>query len=412
MSATPWMTTDDLVEAIKRKIAMPTFQSTFSYDDIVKFLNEEMMISQVPRLLQYHEEYYVFKKRIPLKSNVSRYAIPDRAVGMRLRDIKFVDTNGNYFDLTQIPADDKAFFQRSIGQNDAIHKFYVEGNDIVLTPTTITSPTGSLEMFFYIRPNQLAANTRAAICSSLQKTITISNNATVTDSLSTVVIDNVSFVPKTVLDPQAVNEFLIGVDANATAANLAAAITNSASFSYLTATANSNTVTIISSNATMPWIVNNDANCYTFTNQHQVVCSTTIPSNITTSVLVDLLQTRPGHRTYGYDVKPQAVSGSTIVINDSDMPATFIVGDYICEQYECIIPYLPPDLHNGLAEMASSRILAAQGDAAGLQMAQAKIEEIDKQTNRIIADRAESTPLKLNARGSILRYGRMGRNRW
>ena len=411
MARTPWATTNDLIEMVSRKIALPIYQATFSNDDIINFLNEEMMVSQVPAILQYHEEYFVYKKRVPLKSNITRYSIPDRAIGMRLRDIKFVDTNGNYFDLTQIAADDKAFFQRSIGSNDSIHKFYVEGNDIVLTPTTITSPSGSLEMFFYIRPNQLTVNSRAAICSSLQKVITISDNSTITDSLNTIVIDNISFIPKTILDGGA-NEFLIGVDANATASNLATAITNSSNLSNVTATVLNNVVTIISSNTTMPWTINNTTNCYTFSNQHQVVCSSTIPSNITMNTLVDILQTRPGHKTQNYDVKPVTVSGSTIILNDSDMPDSFIVGDYICEQYECIIPYIPPDLHNALAERAAARILAAQGDAAGLQMSQAKIQEIDQQTNRIIADRAESTPLKLNARGSILRYMRMGRNRW
>jgi len=412
MASKPWKTTDELVEMVKRKIALPIFQSTFSKQDVIDFLNEEMMISQIPSLLQYHEEYFVFKKEIPLVNHVSRYPIPDRSIGMRLRDIKYVDSNRNYFDMSQIPADDKAFFQRAIGSNQALHKFYIEGNDIVLTPTFMASPSGSLALFFYIRPNQLVENSRAAISSSFIKTITISDNSTITDSLNTIVINNISFVPKTVLDPGAVNEFLIGVDANATATNLANTITNSASFDYLTATANTNVVTITSSKHSMPWSINNDTNCYTFVNQHQIVCSDIIPSNISTSVLVDLLQTNAGHKIYDYDIKPQAISGNIIILNDSNVPDTYVVGDYICEQHECIIPYLPPDLHNALAERASSRILAAQGDSAGLQMAQAKIQEIDQQTNRIIGDRAESTPLKLNARGSILRYTKMGRNRW
>lgn len=410
--ATPWKTTDELVEMIKRKIALPIYQSTFSKQDVVDFINEEMLISQVPNLLQYHEEYYVYKVVIPLVLNKTKYSIPDRAIGMRLRDIKYVDTNENYFDLSQIAADDKAFFQRSIGANDAIHKFYIEGNDVVLTPTTLTSPSGSLAMFFYIRPNQLVFNERAAISTSFQKTVTISDNSALVDSLSAITLRNINMVPKTALDTGAINEFLIGATAADTATNLAAAITSSPSFSDLTASANAGVVTIVSSDQSIPWFVQNVPACYTYANQHEIVCSSLIPSNITTSVLVDLLQTKPGHKICNYDIKPVAVSGSTVVINDSDVPDSFIVGDYVCQQHECIIPYLPPDLHNGLAEFASARILAAQGDAAGLQMAQAKMAEIDKQTNRIIGDRAESTPLKLNARGSILRYTRMGRNRF
>lgn len=407
--ATPWKTTDELVEMVSRKIALPIYQSTFSKTDIINFLNEEMLISQVPSILQYHEEYYVYMVEVPMKSNVTRYAIPDRAIGMRLRDIKFVDQSGNFFDMSQIPADDKAFFQRSVGANESVHKFYVEGNDIVLTPTVVTAPTGKLAMYFYIRPNQLVDNTRAAITSSFVKTITISTNANIQAETSSIVLNDISFVP--VASSPAANQFVIGVDAATTATNLAASINaNTTLNSYLIATALSGIVTLTSSLSKITWTVNN-TNCYTFANQHQLVCTAAIPSNITTSVLIDMLQTKPGHRIYKYDIKPVTVSGSTIIVSDEDVPDTFIVGDYVCQQNECIIPYLPPDLHNGLAERASTRILAAQGDAAGLQMAQGKIQEIDAQTNRLIGDRAESTPLKLNARGSILRYTKMGTRR-
>lgn len=408
-NTTPWKTTDELVEMIKRKIAIPIYQTTFSKQDIIDFLNEEMMISQVPSILEYHNEYYVYQKTYRLQSNLSRYPIPDRAIGMRLRDIKFVDTNGNYFDLTQIPADDKAFFQRSVGANESIHKFYIEGNDIVLTPNLTASPeTGSIAMFFYIRPNQLVSNERAAIISSLVKTITISNNSNIQAVTSAIQINGLPFSPVTSSPGYA--QFIIGVDETATATNLAAAINATTLNSYITATSLGPIVTLTSSATPMYWIITN-TNCYTYVDQHQLVSSSDIPSNITTTSLVDFLQTRPGHKIYTYDISPVNVSTNIIFINDSDMPNTFTVGDYICVENECIIPYLPPDLHNALAERASTRILAAQGDAAGLQMAQAKIQEIDQQTNRIIADRAESTPLKLNARGSILRYSKMGTRR-
>ena len=408
MAITPWKTTNELVEMIKRKIALPIYQSTFSDTDLENFLNEEMMISQVPAVLQYHHEYYVYQVTVPMQTNVSRYQIPGRAIGIRLRDIKYVDQQGNYFDMTQIAADDKAFFQRSLGSNEAVQTFYIEGNDVVLTPASVTTPTGSLAMYFYIRPNQLVSNDRAAITSSFTKSIQISNNANIQAVTSAIEVNGIVFSPVTSSPGE--NQFVIGVDATTTGTNLANAINASSLSSYIMATNNSGTVTLTSSNLPMYWSITN-TNCYTYTDTHNLVCTTDIPSNITSSVLIDLLQTKPGHRIHSYDITPVTVSTDTIVINDSDLPSTFIVGDYICQENECIIPYLPPDLHNGLAERASGRILAAQGDAAGLQMTQSKIDEIDKQTNRLIGDRAESTPLKLNGRNSILRFTRMGSRR-
>jgi hypothetical protein len=53
----PWMTSDDLLESVKRKISFPSSQSTFTDADILAFANEELMISQVPSVMSFHEEY-------------------------------------------------------------------------------------------------------------------------------------------------------------------------------------------------------------------------------------------------------------------------------------------------------------------------------------------------------------------
>ena len=114
---------------------MPIAQNLFSEDDILKFANEEMAISQIPSILEMHEEYLVTTKLVALTSTQPRYSIPDRAIGMKLRDPFWQDNYGNIFQMSQVTEEDKAFFQRSIGANQAIHKYYIEGNDVVLAPT-------------------------------------------------------------------------------------------------------------------------------------------------------------------------------------------------------------------------------------------------------------------------------------
>ena len=84
MGIRPWMTSNELIEAVKRKIALPINQRTFSEEDILAFSNEELMISQVPDILMYHEEFFVFSEDVTLIPNVQRYAIPERAMGMKL----------------------------------------------------------------------------------------------------------------------------------------------------------------------------------------------------------------------------------------------------------------------------------------------------------------------------------------
>lgn len=169
----PYYTSNDLIAAIQRKIAMPLSQQTFSADDLLRFANEEMFLGLVPSMMLYHQEYMVFPVVVPLVGNNSRYSIPDRSVGIRFRDVFYQDTQvpPNLFEMARVDADDKAFYQRNVGANTSIHKFYIEGNDIVLMPQLEGDAIGSLVFYIYLRPNQLVQNSRAATCTSITNSL-------------------------------------------------------------------------------------------------------------------------------------------------------------------------------------------------------------------------------------------------
>lgn len=535
---TPWMTTSDLIASVKRKISFPVSQVTFTNNDIISMANEEMFIAQVPSVLIYHEEYFVTYKVVPLQTNLNIYPIPNRATGMKLRDLFWQDQNGNLFEMTRVEEHDKAFYQMNGGSNQAIHTFYVQGNDVVLTPGVVNSPTGSLVFVFYLRPNQLVKNDRAATIQSFVQTILVNNslvnpldtvtlvtnphfintfpfnnanelilnpthntsfiytavntlggtissitsysqdqvlitsanhqlstgqsviisgsnsNPSVDGTYRIQVIDSNSYImPSSILIPgtsgtfTSPNQFQIGVSNAATAAALAGAI--------------SSTEAIISANQNGDMINLQYANIFTQVQTSNIygflIPNTTLginfkslPStytddetNITESlfgnnVLIDFLQTEPGHRIYLYDIKipNTGISGTTITFpiksllvptgtinNVATNPSINIgstvqltlanlkVGDYICLANESIIPYLPPDLHNGLAERTSARILAALGDTAGLQTANAKIAEIETRQGNLLDNRSEGTPQKVVNRHGLLRYGSLGTTR-
>lgn len=175
MAYTPWMTSQQIIESVKRKIMFPTSQQTFTDDDILAFANEEMAISQVPSVLEFHEEYFVFVDEIPLVQGTNRYAIPERALGMKLRDVKYKDINGNLFDMARIAPEDKAFYQRNIGTSETLSKYYIEGNDVVLLPALVVTDAVSLMFYYFLRPNQLVQNSRACIIQSFNNNITVIN---------------------------------------------------------------------------------------------------------------------------------------------------------------------------------------------------------------------------------------------
>lgn len=430
MSAKPYYTSSDLIAAVKRKIFLPISQATLTELDVLSFLNEEMFISQVPSVLQFHQEYFVFPVVVPLRPNVLRYPVPNRAIGMRLRDIFWQDQNGNLFELTRIQSEDKAFYQRNDGANQAIHKYYMESNDIVLTPPNLSSPTGSLVFYIFIRPNQLVYNNRAATVTAFSKTLTVDNsNINVGDALTISIFGDSGAATRYVLTatsgtPSA-NQFLIGADSIATATNLSLAILGLGileNSSNGTPSTNTVTITYDELNTTFTTVnANNQTTLGIIVESQQGIVFDNVPTtwlNPVTNIseplfanglLVDFLQTNPGHKIKAYDklIPSNGISSNTINFAQQDVPIDFEIGDYICLQNECIIPFLPPDLHNGLAERACARILAALGDQTGLAMSNAKIQEIDSKQGNLLDNRVDGDPLKVTARKSLLRFGKV-----
>ena len=312
MSFLPYMTSTDLIESVQRKIAFPLSQNSFNDEDILHFANEEMMLSMVPQILSYHEEFFVWKEKIPLEKDRFNYPIPPRAIGMKLKDVFYEDPIGNLFEMTRVNPSDKDYYQRNTGTDMNIHKYYYENNDIVLAKSAVTSSVGYVRMEYFIRPNQLVVNERAAIISEITRT---------------------------------------GDDV--------------------------------------------------------FVKFTSLPSHITTGSKVDVLQTESGHKMYSKDNDfPSVETDGSYKFNKTAIPVDVVVGDYICSQYECIIPQAPDDLHSGLAERVCARILASLSDFQGLAESKDKLKDIEYRQGNLIDNRTESACQKIVSRHSVLRYNK------
>lgn len=432
----PYLTTNDLVEAVKLTMSFPLSQNSFTYNNIVSFLNQELQLNAVPTLLEEHQEYLVYKKAVPLVSNISRYPIPDRSIGMTLRDVKFADQSGNYYDITRIAPDDKAFFQQSNGSNQTVGKFYLEGNEMVLTPQLISNPTGFLIQFFHLRPNYLVRNERAAVIKHFNKKITLVNNSLISagDKIQVIVgVQSPSPINLTLTATSGVpssTEFLIGATASITAANIVTAINNQAITGLTASVVDVSNVEFQYTDISDTFSITNNT-AFNIDNINLEVEFDQLPgtytdpdTDVTTTLytqgcLVDFLQTNPGHRTYTYDVSMVSISGlrakfpvaqlQNYMSNSNGGTLEFYpikVGDYICLQNECIIPQIPPELHHALAERAASRVLMAIGDREGYAASMAKIQEMDRKQQTLIGSRVESSVPKVFNRYSLLRLGK------
>lgn len=405
MAATPWLTSNSLLNTIKIRIMLPDYQVTLSDDDILLLANQEMMLSQVPAVMQYHAEYFTSNAIIPLEDNRNRYPIPERAIASKIRDLFFQDSNNNLYEMTCINADDISFYQPSNAPYTYKY-YYIEGNDVVIVPNLTGTTTGNLYFRYYLRPGQLVVDDRAAIISSFGKQVTVDNSLLVAGD--TITIDDVAFTA--VAGVPSTNEFQIAGTSVLTASNLVTAINTNGIVSATNGSGSSATVLYTFSDRNLVSSVTGSG--LTIGSDLVLTC-TSVPSNITSGTYVDLLQTKSGHKTYNISIllASNSTSATTILIPDSSVSTEIIVGDYICSEYECIIPQIPTDLHSGLAERTCARILEAQSDFQGLQVKQEKLAEIYKSESTLLENRDEGSPKKVSSKHSLLKYSKKFRYR-
>lgn len=400
--AKPYYTSDELIASVKRKIAVPISQNTFTEQDILDFANEEMMISQVPSVMVYHEEYFVEQVDVPLETGKVAYTVPERAIGRKIRDVFYRNTEDNIQEMTQISADDRSHF--SSGQSSAgIHKFYFKGDEIVLVANESSALIGHLRFDYFLRPNLMVANDRAAISTNFSKTITVDNATLIAGD--TVTVGTTVFVADT--------DFAIGASSIDTATNLAIAINLDGNYAAENGSPTSTTiVTVRYDILSTPFATSNNA-AFTIPFTQRGIEFDNVPANIAEGSLIDFLQTRGGHRTLSMSTKVPAnsVVGNSIIFEEGDVPTDFVIGDYLCTEYECIIPQIPDDLHSGLSERTCARILSSLGDAEGLKMTNQKIQEIEARQGTLLDNRAEGAPKKITNRNSLLRFAKRRLNR-
>lgn len=163
-----YLTTNTLINSVKLRAAIPSNQNTFTENDFLEFANEELDLGIIPHVLSFHEEYFVYTEIVPLKAGVQNYPVPERAVGSKLRELSYVDSSDNIFEMTRINSDDVSSYQsRSIGNHTV---FYVEGSDIVIVPTINNTSLGSLRFSYYLRPNEMVSEDRVAIITNINRT--------------------------------------------------------------------------------------------------------------------------------------------------------------------------------------------------------------------------------------------------
>lgn len=170
-------TVDNLLGSLKNRGLSPTSQNTFTTDQFIQVLSEEMMTNLVPILDSVSEEYFVTNYDYAFDPSVSVYAIPPRAVAGKLRDVVFVDNNGLEIKIPRLRPE----LIKTMAFTFTVNPwgFYLRDNSVVLYLSTNASATATayptLRLKYLRRPNILTSSANCGqILSINSNTVTLS----------------------------------------------------------------------------------------------------------------------------------------------------------------------------------------------------------------------------------------------
>jgi hypothetical protein len=166
-------TITSLIESVKRRCSVPTAQSLFQNTDFASLLSEEMQSIIVPLIMSEQEGYFVHSTDLDIDGSTKEFAIPDRAVGGKLKDVGFYNSSADSLDLRPRLALEDYGNRRGNFLHD-LTGYWLKDNKIVFNPAP--SNTGDkLRVYYYRRPNNLVQRSESGKITNIDtgaKTIT------------------------------------------------------------------------------------------------------------------------------------------------------------------------------------------------------------------------------------------------
>jgi hypothetical protein len=160
-------TTTALLASIRRRAMLPSASATGTADaDLLAIANEELQSWLVPLLLAAKSRHLIRRYTVSTTAGTAPYRIPSRSILSSVAEVEIVTASGAVRNLALHDLSEKADLS---SQNGTPTGFYLEGQNVYLTPTPATSET--LRISYFIRPNELVATSAVA-------TITVINTGT------------------------------------------------------------------------------------------------------------------------------------------------------------------------------------------------------------------------------------------
>lgn len=161
------LTTSKLIESVRRRAMIPDDTAAFTDEDIIDIMNEELDEQVISDVLVTNEEHLVRRDEVDVNKDVSRYSIPYRAIGNKLRDVAYLDSTESHYELSRVSLEELSDYRRTYtSYNRDI--FYVMGDSINLLDTRIVD-YDKLVFYYYMRPSVLVEETEVGVITDIDR---------------------------------------------------------------------------------------------------------------------------------------------------------------------------------------------------------------------------------------------------
>lgn len=147
-----------LLASIDLKGALP--EGRFTPNEILDLAYDCLIGDVQPLIIGVREEYFVRKESVAIQAGLAKYAIPSRAAGSKLREIKLIQ-NSQVINLPQIGVEE--ITRNYQGQPST---FYLESNGVVLYPTP-SSTQDTLDLSYFLRVSRPVTSTEVAVVTNI-----------------------------------------------------------------------------------------------------------------------------------------------------------------------------------------------------------------------------------------------------
>ena len=164
---------------------VPTSDVTFSQQQIIDLMNQELISYIVPLVQEARQEYFIVTRDYVLppvtsvQNVINWIELPDEATGLGLRDVYVTDNLGNFSNIPRLQPEQIAALNPGIWWGTAntnmtgLSGFYLQGNRLYIYPYSIAN-NRPIRLTFQRRPARMVATEQCAqIVSIVGDTITV-----------------------------------------------------------------------------------------------------------------------------------------------------------------------------------------------------------------------------------------------